>query len=241
MDEKNRLASVTNNIFYIYQHVPKCGGKSFRQACQNYFHLVVERPPKMQDAEQWAAFLQNKVDFDALPEDTMICGHLIKDGIRPRERYAEEFATRNGRVVTVLREPRERAVSSYFFAKQQGKPFEGSVDDRLLTMKNPMAKFLGFQGGDVDAFLQEYFLVGVTEYMQQSIDLFVHLIGKEPIEAPRVNVTKVKENNLLPSTIEVFEKNNDLDYALYRGALRLLRERCQKELGIDLPALQTTA
>lgn len=225
---------MSENIIYIYQHVPKCGGKSFRQACRNYFNLVVERPPQVAETEKWAAFLRDKVDFGALPEDTMICGHLIKDGIRPRERYAEEFARREVRVVTVLREPRERAVSAYFFAKQQGKSFEGTVDDRLASMKNPMAKFLGFKGGDVDAFLREYFFVGVTEHMQQSLDLFARLLGRDRIEAPRVNVTKVKENKLQPGTAELFEKNNDLDYALYRGAVKLLRERCLAELGVAI-------
>lgn len=216
---------------YIYQHVPKCGGQAFREACRSYFNLVVEKPPAVEDSEAWQAFLNDKVDFAELPEDSMVCGHLIKDGIRPRERYAAEIAGGNVRILTVLRDPFDRAVSAFNYAMQRGKKVAATVEERLARMHNPMSRFLGFSEGDAKEFLKTFFFVGITEQMQASMDLLAHSIGKPPVEVPLVNVTKKKGSDVAPEAVEQFTKDNELDFQLYRAAVELLNDRLRAELG----------
>jgi hypothetical protein len=229
------MSATSQDTIYIYQHVPKCGGQAFRLACQNYFHLLLEKPPKKTDPRAWQEFLNGKVDFSTIPDRTMICGHLIHDGIRPRERYAEEIARGNVRIITVLREPIERAISAYFFRQRQGKQTEPQVGRHLQKVKNPMAHQLGLKDQDPRAFLESYFFVGVTEYMQTSIDLLSRLVGEPTVEVPVNNVTKREPYELGPEIVEFFRRNNATDYALHESAVALLGERCQAELGRPLP------
>lgn len=220
---------------YIYQHVPKCGGTSFRTACRSFFTEVHEVPPKKDDPEAWEAFRRNKVDFATLGPDTIITGHLIHDGVRPRERYAQEIAGADVKILTVLREPLSRMVSGYAYATQLGKNLPVTLDQRLRKAKNPMSRYLGFDGTDAGTFLKSFFLVGLTEHLQATVDLLAKSIGKESVEVPRVNVSKDRAKlEVSPETAAVFRANNARDYELYETAVRIFRERCRGELGREV-------
>ncbi len=226
---------MSETFYYIYQHVPKCGGQAFRLACENHFDLLLEKPPGKANAEAWQAFVKNKVDFATLTDRTMICGHLIHDGVRPRERYAAEIAQGNVRILTVLREPMERAISAYFYRQRQGKPTVATVQEHLGSVRDPMAHHLGWKDGAARTFLETYFFVGVTEYLQMSIDLLSHLIGEPTVQVPVNNVTKRKPYELTADAVELFRRNNPRDYALYDASVALLADRCEAELGRALP------
>lgn len=217
---------------YIYQHVPKCGGTSFRSACARFFTEIHEVPPKKDDPEAWESFQRNKVDFSTLPTDTIVTGHLIHDGLRPRERYAQEIAGGGVHVITVLREPLSRMISGYTYALQLGKNLPVTLDQRLRKAKNPMSRYLGFDGQDAGAFVKSFFLVGLTEHLQTTIDLLANAVGKETVEVPRVNVTKERAKpEIAEETVTVFRANNARDYELYETAVRIFQERCRQELG----------
>ncbi len=226
------MSAAVPQIVTIYQHVPKCGGTSFREACQAYFTETHEEVPSKDDPEKWDAFIRNKVNFSNLGPRPLISGHFIHDGVRPRERYADEIALGNVRIVTVLREPLARLISGHAFAKQNGKKLGVTFEQRLKRAKNPMSRYLGFAGGHATSFLKTFFLVGLTEHLQMTCDLLAHLIQREPVEVPRVNVTKDRAKpEIAPEVIEIFRANNIRDYELYEAAVDLFRERCLTELG----------
>lgn len=221
---------------YIYHHSPKCGGQSFRASCRKLgLTLIVESVPKRENPDDWNHFLQNKVDLLAQPDNTMLCGHLIFDGIRPRERYAEEIAAAKIRIVTVLREPLERGISAYFFRQKKGFETFATVEDRLRKMKNAMSSHLGFEGGSAREFLETFFFVGVTEYLGPSTQVLAAMLGKEAVESERINVTPRKPYEISPEGLEIFKENNQLDYALYNTAIEMLNERHLALLGKPLP------
>lgn len=220
---------------YIYQHVPKCGGTSFRTACRSFFTEVRDVPPSKDDLEAWEAFCRNKVDFSTLGRDTIITGHLIHEGLRPRERYAQEIADGRAQIVTVLREPLSRLISGYAYALRFGETPPVTLEQRVRKTKNPMSRFLGFDGSNAEAFLKSFFLVGLTEHLQATVDLLAKSAGKESVEVPRANVSKERARlEVSPEAAEVFRVNNAQDYELYETAARIFRERCRQELGREI-------
>jgi hypothetical protein len=221
-----------NEFVYIYQHVPKCGGTSFRVACLNFFSEIHEVPPSREDTAAWEAYQRNKPDFSTLPPNTIITGHLIHDGTRPRERYAEEIARGGVRILTVLRDPLARLVSLYHFAQQNGREMPVSLEERLRRARNPVSRNLGFDGSDAEEFLRGFFLVGLTERLQDTVDLLAHSIGRETILVPRENAAKERRPiDAPPEAIERFRENNRMDYELYDTAVSMFGERCRRELG----------
>ncbi len=222
---------------YIYQHVPKCAGQSFREVFRGLgLELILEKPPGKANEAKWEAFRTNKIDLASKPTDTMVCGHLIHDGIRPRERYAEEIARGNVRIVTLLRDPMERAISAYFYRQRQGKEVVPTVEDHLRKMKNPMSHHLGFYefDGEMRGFLETYFFVAVSEYLQASVNLVAKLMEREPVEVPRINATARKPYEVSDEVRGIFRAQNELDYEMYHDAIALLGERHQAVLGEPL-------
>jgi hypothetical protein len=220
--------------FYIYQHVPKCAGQSFRAVCRDLgLDLILEKPPGKANAAKWEAFKRDKIDLASKPTNTMICGHLIHDGIRPRERYAEEIAAGNVRIVTLLRDPMERAISAYFYRQRQGKEVVPTVEDHLRNMKNPMAHHLGWYGfeGTMREFLERFFFVAVAEHYDASVRVLAKLMDREPVEVPTINATPRKPYEVSDEARELFRKQNEIDYGMFGEAIALLGERDRELLG----------
>ncbi len=225
------------NQYYIYQHVPKCAGQSFREVCRGLgLDLVLEKPPGKANKALWEEFKQSKVDLASMPSDTMVCGHLIHDGIRPRERYAEEIATGHVRIVTLLRDPMERAISAYFYRQRQGKEVVPTVEDHLKNMKNPMAHHLGFCqfDGEIREFLETFFFVAVAEKYEPSVRVLAKLMDREPVEVPRINATPRKPYEVSDEAREGFRKQNQIDYEMYGAAVDLLAQRHRELFGEEL-------
>ncbi len=221
--------------YYIYQHVPKCAGQSFREVCRGLgLDLILEKPPGKANKALWEEFKNSKVNLASLPTDTMICGHLIHDGIRPRERYIEEIAAGNVRIVTLLRDPMERAISAYFYRQRQGKEVVPTVEDHLKKMKNPMAHHLGFyqfEGGVMRDFLKTFFVVAVAEHYDASVRVLAKLMDREPVEVPRINATPRKPYEVSNDVRGIFREQNEIDYAMHADASALLGERHQELFG----------
>ncbi|MBA2593019.1 MAG: hypothetical protein M3495_12650 [Pseudomonadota bacterium] len=62
--------------------------------------------------EQTAEFARTRLDFDALPPNCFVHGHLVRDGIRPFERYGDHNASGRCRLVMTVRDPLERHISA---------------------------------------------------------------------------------------------------------------------------------
>jgi hypothetical protein len=109
-----------------------------------------------------------------------------------------------------------------------------SLEERLRRARNPVSRNLGFDGSNAEAFLQGFFLVGLTERLQDTIDLLAHSIGRESIQVPRENAAKKqRQAEVPPDAIERFRENNRMDYELYDTAVAMFTERCRRELGRD--------
>ena len=221
------------SYIYISQHIPGCGGDLFRLACLNYFSEIYEFPPsRAHPPIVWEAFVGSTPDLMSLPPDTMISGHFVLDGVRPHDRYARAIEDGRVRIITLVRDPLQRTISHYYFALQHGRGLDISIERRLNTIRNPISKYLGFQGGDAKEFLESYFLVGLMEHLQESIDLLAHSLGRAPVEAPKGDLSNDEgSRGICPEAIAKFKENNQVDYALYDAAVALFKEKYRKECG----------
>ncbi len=226
-----------DKTFYIYQHVPKCAGQSFREIFRQLgLELILEKPPGKANEEKWEQFKRTKIDLASKPTDTMICGHLIHDGIRPRERYAEEIAAGNVRIVTLLRNPMERAISAYFYRQRQGKEVVPTVEDHLRNMKNPMAHHLGWYGfeGTMREFLERYFFVAVAEHYDASVRVLAKLMDRDPVEVPTINATPRKPYEVSDEARAAFRAQNEIDYEMFADGIALLGARHRELFGEEI-------
>ncbi|HEY8900489.1 MAG TPA: sulfotransferase domain-containing protein [Chthoniobacterales bacterium] len=211
---------------FIYQHLPKCGGRSFIHQCKEWFHTAHENPGSYPSKEQVAAFAESKLDFDALPRPCLVHGHLIQAGIRPCERYAAEIAAGKCRVVTIVRDPLERRISAYFHRARKGRPWPDSLEHWMAHTRNNLASYLGVTAETWRARLDDFFLVGTTEELQLTINLMAAKTGHPPVPAPpHLNPSPRSEYEIAPAAIEKFRVENALDYDIHRYAVeRLHRE-----------------
>ena len=203
----------------VYQHAPKCGGRSFIKACQGWFTVVADQPPPYPDAEQVAEFARTRLDVDAMEAGTLVHGHLIRKGIRPLERYPEGFRSGRCGLITVVRSPLEQAISAYFHRRRKGRPWEGSLEEWLERRANNLCQFLGVTLNRNGSLPDERFdFIGVTERMQDSLDVMAALAGKQRVVVDHINKSPRDEYALSDSFIRAFQERNAMDYALLREA-----------------------
>lgn len=210
----------------IFQHVPKCGGTAFREACARMFPVEHElfgdeQPPPVPSLAPGLGL-------------RMVTGHYIHDGLRPRERFGAALDAPHVRLITVVRDPLSRAISAYNFRRQRNRKSPPEIRRWLENRANPMARFLGC-GEDVGAWLAKMDFVGVNEALQDSVDLLAAMLGLTPASVETVNVTKKRsEEAVSGETREIFRQNNSLDYALYKAALERFQNECRDRLGRTL-------
>jgi hypothetical protein len=91
---------------YLFAHIPKTAGTSFRAALANALGDDAVSPP-------FLASRLSEEDTNRLDRYRVIAGHISIDD-------AEPF--RNRRLLTVIRNPTDRCLSWYYFARNQRAP-----------------------------------------------------------------------------------------------------------------------
>lgn len=106
--------------------------------------------------KQW---LERRKDALFQTNDSMLCGHFIFDGVRPKEWLESEIQSGKVRLVTLLRDPLERAISACFYRKKRGLETFPTLEARLKAMKNPISRHLGYQGENPELFLKNFYFL----------------------------------------------------------------------------------
>lgn len=215
-------------LVYIYQHLAKCGGRSFIRACSEWFPVYHEPLGDAPDRARIAEFARTRPDFHQWPDELFLHGHLIYDGIRPQERYADLIARGEAHLLTIVRDPLERKISSYFHRRRKGRSAGETLDQWLLASRNNQMRQLGVTAETWRAHLDTFFFVGVTEHLSASTNLFAAKIGRAPAPTPTLNASPRDDERPSPAALEAFYRANAVDYAIHAYALeRLRREAAQ--------------
>lgn len=209
---------------YVFHHLPRCGGTSCKAVFRQWFPLIQDYR-KDWSARETVRYLSRRIDLDDLRDDTMLAGHFEIEGARLLERYPELMCEPDVRVITFVRDPLEIAVSMHHYAKRQRAdyPFH-SLTDRLAARPNWIAAQLGCNSEDFRAVLDRYFFVGITESLQESVDVLAAKIAKEPMTVGFLNESSRDERPSV-SDVREFRTRNTLDYAIH--------EYCRKRLTDD--------
>ncbi|MGH8046466.1 MAG: hypothetical protein ACREKL_04405 [Chthoniobacterales bacterium] len=218
-------------VIYLYHHLPKCGGNSFIRTCALWFPPRREMIGSYPDRERIAEYARTRFNYDDLPENCFVHGHLVSRGIRPFERYGDYIESGKFRVVTIFRDPLERTVSAWFHQQKKGRQWEGTFEDWLCRIRNQFSKYLGVTRDNWRERLDAYFLVGTMESLQLTADLMAAKTGQSRLEVPHLNRSPRSEYELSEECVQKFIADNALDYEIYRYSQeRLLREAVAHQL-----------
>ncbi len=154
--------------------------------------------------------------------------------------------------LTFLRDPIDRVISLYYFYREwkdgplykdvQKISLEEFVTSGITRLAdNGMVRQLSGVGSHVrygsctqetlqqaKENLERYFLVGLVQEFDRSIEIFSSLLGWQIPEYQPRNVTKnrPKRDEISAQTLAVLEKYNQLDKELYRFGVELYRKQC---------------
>jgi hypothetical protein len=210
----------------ISVHIPKCGGITFEHVLRRIFGrrrlwLHYEPPPGSQE-----------VMPDRLIPEGIRCvhGHFPSDAFDDLVPQAE--------LVTWLRDPVERVVSSYHHFLRHPDPTNPScrrmMEERMTLeqfaelgpMRNEAARYLAGKP------LSTFRFVGVTDRFSESLEALGDALGIEaPAEPPRENVNpgRLTERYPIPDgTYERIRELNLLDLTAYEEATSLLDVRLER-------------
>jgi len=192
----------------------KCGGTSIVSILEKWFcmiydyHLVVDVPDE---------YYKRRVCVENLTSDHCIVGHYHQDGMFVFQRYPE-IITRQKEIkcFTFIRNPLNFFLSFYYYSREVGR-MDKSLQEFINSNKNLMAYYLGCEEGNYKEVLDKYFFIGITEEIQNSMDILAGLIDKPKITVPFKNKS-LKDDQvslLIPEFIEKFRNENELDYNIY--------------------------
>lgn len=226
-----------NEPLVIFIHIPKSAGSSLSQVARaNY------RPEELQDHESLADRAQPLADLSESQKAKLkaVIGHYYY-GIH------EGFPGRDVTHVTMLRDPVERVLSSYYFLKTYPgyepvaemtiKQFIDSYPEsrNLQTLMLSGLKDRDDQGlfiPNLERAIQNlngFRAVGLTERFEQSVAMIGRALGWSNIEYPRVNVTADKPNSSQVSADDIayVKKANGLDISLYQRAVEIFQAQVE--------------
>jgi hypothetical protein len=213
----------------IFMHIPKTGGLTLRGILDDqYFTHERYRFPKT-NPNQFYKLTNNKLN-----SINCLYGHF-KYGIHPT-------LTKPFTYITLLRDPVERVISTYYFILQNPKnrmyktvkkmTFEEFIASDLLPISNHQTRFVsGKTNPDLELAKQNikkhFAQVGITERYAESIFLMSKQLGWQNVQYTKQNITKhrLKQNDFSKETIQLVRKKNILDLKLYNYAKQLLQNK----------------
>jgi len=228
----------------LFLHIPKAGGSTLGE----YVYNQCCAPNASHDDPLNAGVAYLEYGF-LKPDELVVPEHVVNLLGRPDLRAVighfwfglHEHIARPCRYITLLRDPLERVVSLYYFAKLQDtmsleefarKPPFREVDNdqtRRIAGVNPPAGECTRATLDLarENLRRHFDVVGTTERMDETLAQLNVKLGwnREVVSIPRnVNTERPKSSLLTPEAVDAIRARNELDYELWRYASELLDE-----------------
>ncbi|HPR05045.1 MAG TPA: sulfotransferase family 2 domain-containing protein [Denitromonas sp.] len=207
----------------IFLHIPKTAGISCRQIFEgwyggnlllHYFDEVTGSMPEVHDLSRGSVG----------GESVVVYGHFN----RVRGFGVEEYYPEVNQFVTIVRDPFDRAVSTYFYLRKMAADYKdksnlpgGGLREYISGLK-PTMTMLNFFPRQVTMdnykdLIEEYFVdIGVFEYLNDSIRRIAGKLRKpfEPTRMPKLNVSD--KDQWVPGDLrDEFMEGRLLEYAVY--------------------------
>ncbi len=209
----------------IVIHIPKTAGASAEAIfrgwfgsgfLRHYFNPVEGEMPQKYDL--------SKIHSSEKP--VVLYGHFNK----LRHFGVEDYYPEVSQFITILRDPFEQLVSSYFFRRKVGDKYKdqsrvprGELRDYIRNTKPNMLNQFP-QEVTIDNYQEmietQFIEIGITEYLDESIRRIARKLNKEydSTTLKRVNVTE-RDQEVPYELREEFMEKNQFEYTIYQYAL----------------------
>ena len=219
--------------FWMFWHMPKCGGSSFTNVLEKIFTVQKDYHPTDRTSLEYKKYLSNPIDLKKLNFRNCLIGHYNIEGIKLWQRYPDIEKFRPN-IFTILRDPLETAISGVRFGIQNGwinrdlNQFE--LDKIFLGRSNYFSNVFGIKRSDEILILKKFIwksvdikdakilLNQIQNELIKSEELIQERAFLENHEIPSINVTS-KKYKYCPSlkAKEEFLKKSVLDYQIYNS------------------------
>lgn len=226
----------------LFLHVPKAGGSTLGEYVYNQCRADESQSDGLLDAG--VAYL----DYGFIKEPELAVPGHVKSLLGRQDLRAvighfwfglHEHVARPSLYVTLLRDPVERVVSLYYYAKlhetmsleefARTPPFKEVDNDQTRRLAGVNPTVGGCTRATLDAarenLRQHFAVVGTTERMEETLALLNVKLGwsREVVSYPRnVNTARPSSDALTPEAAEAVRARNELDHELWRYASELL-------------------
>lgn len=225
----------------IFLHLPKCGGTTLNRIIEWEYdpHRIFSIDPIF---FLWSYQRLNRWPASRLAKMQVLKGHM-PFGIH--RKLPQPFT-----YITFLRDPVERVISAYYFAKNyRWHPSHRWISKltleeyvRLSPNHNVQTKYLSgreivgdYHAGDCteemlamakENLTQHFSLVGLTERFNEGLAMLKIIFGWELAKYANFNVTKVraKKASLPAGTVDLVKERNKYDVALYEFGVPIFNE-----------------
>lgn len=214
-------------------HIPKCAGSSFSKILEAWFKEKLLR--HYHDEKQNKPPIKHRLYSDLVEKKfrpgLCIHGHFNSErGNGVRDYYPEV-----DQLISIIRDPFDLHLSTYFFVRRADKDQgagayrsgkkhriieEGwNIEDYLREVKK--SYICNFLPTDItldnyqEIIENQFLYIGISENLQNSVDILAQMLGFSTIAVPQVNVSEWNEP-IPDGAREEFEENNPLETAIYR-------------------------
>lgn len=233
-----------NGCLWVFHHIPKTAGSSLTRELSGTlapYRNVFVRPSANPGADSRLDALMEEVEAFIAENETKrymsISGHLRQ----PHLKRIQE-AVPSARVFTFLRDPAERLISDYRYAKTPRHPPHEEFARRYPTIEayiedpgsnNKMWRFVRrgnrpFSEEMLDNVFRRYAFFGLVNQLDTHFQFLTALTTFPRRPVAQVNVTVGQANNVVeisPALRSRIEKANEDDYALYAAVERVLKNK----------------
>ena len=206
---------------FVFNHIPKCGGTSFRNFLDSVFTVHLDYAPQgaARDPDVLQAHKDAAYDLKDMGQDDCIAGHFNLPGVFLNQRYPGVFET--ARVFSLMRDPFAAAASGVRYLTSQGvfEPASAQVQtERLLKRAGYFPRILGVQRvEDIEAVLDRYWFIAPLDRVDRAARLIETAAGRRGAPVPVLNATSGDEAAFSPDAEARFREEAALDYALYEA------------------------
>lgn len=228
-------ARAEERIFFL--HLPKSGGITFRSVLADRY--AQSECPKLMFPDV------QEDDFKAAARQYLLVhGHLLYFRVQP---HVKDF-----KKVTILRHPVDRVISEHNYIlnrihpkpreqmlREHGLPEKGdpietaeNVACRFFSKLNPLDPTIPIEKhleSAKEVLSTEFDFVGITEKMEESIQLFYHYMGWQVPEWTPVHNTTEREKTYPQEVLDAIAKRNWADIELYQYAVKLFEAQKMRQ------------
>ncbi|MDO6460993.1 sulfotransferase family 2 domain-containing protein [Granulosicoccaceae sp. 1_MG-2023] len=231
---------------WIFHHIPKTAGSSLTRELSvvlpPYRNVFAEHPRSGADqgTDAMMSSVESFLEADRSVNYRSVSGHFRLPHLsRIRE------AIPASRMFTFLRQPAERLISDYRYAKTPKHPLYREFAEKFPTIEhyiedpcsqNKMWRFVtagGQEAGDesLARIFRNYAFIGTLESLSEDWSFLTSIVGCPKVMTARVNVTKAQDNNEVQYAPHLYQRIRELnakDYLLYERVSGLLHTKRQE-------------